>query len=143
MTNLTFSDPRQVLEAYCAAVYAKDIEAFLALYSEDVQVFDMWEKWEYRGLSAWRGMVEDWFTSLGEERVRVELAEMTIGESGDLAYAHAVLTFRGLSAAGEPLRAMNNRLSCVFERRQGAWKIIHEHSSAPIDLETGKVNLQR
>ena len=132
-----------MLDAYCAAVYAKDVEAFLALYADEVQVFDMWEQWEYNGLAAWRGMVEGWFGSLGDERVRVELSEIAIAVSGELAYAHATLTFCGLSAAGEELRAMNNRLSCVFKRTQESWQIIHEHTSAPASLDTGKINLQR
>jgi ketosteroid isomerase-like protein len=62
----------------------------------------------------------------------------------DLAVAHALVTFRGLSAEGDELRAMNNRLTWVLERRSGeAWRIVHEHTSAPADFETAKLILQR
>jgi len=29
----------------------------------------MWETWLYDGRDAWRGMIEGWFSSLGDERV--------------------------------------------------------------------------
>jgi ketosteroid isomerase-like protein len=54
-----------VLRAYAAAVYAKDVDAFAALYAEDVQVFDMWGQWSHRGIEAWRTMAAGWFSSLG------------------------------------------------------------------------------
>jgi ketosteroid isomerase-like protein len=39
---------------------------------------------------------------------------------------------------------MTNRLSWALRRQPtGEWKIVHEHSSAPADFETGKVTLKR
>jgi len=31
-----------VLNAYAAAVLAKDVDAFMALYDDEVSIFDMW-----------------------------------------------------------------------------------------------------
>ena len=53
------------------AVFARDVDAFAALYDQDVHVFDMWGGWSLRGIAAWRRMAEGWFGSLGDERVRV------------------------------------------------------------------------
>jgi uncharacterized protein (TIGR02246 family) len=133
-----------VLEAYRAAVLAKDVDAFVALYDEDVCVFDMWGRWSYEGLAAWREMVADWFGSLGSERVALDMSDVRTVVTDDLAVTHALVTFRGLSAEGDELRAMNNRLTWVLERRSGeAWRIVHEHTSAPADFETAKLILQR
>ncbi len=64
--------------------------------------------------------------------------------SGDVAAASAFVTFKGLSADGEELCAMNNRLSWVLRKNSAAeWKVVHEHTSAPIDFDTAKVILQR
>ena len=38
---------------------------------------------------------------------------------------------------------MQNRLTWVLKQKDGAWKIVHEHTSAPVDFETAKVILQR
>ena len=62
--------------------------------------------------------------------------------AGDLAFAHALVTYTGLSAEGKALRAMTNRISWVLRRSGGAWRVIHEHSSAPVDFETQKAILQ-
>jgi len=51
-------------------------------------------------------------------------------------------TFRGLTAEGEELRSMNNRLTWILRRDGHAWKITHEHTSAPAGDE-GKVGLRR
>jgi uncharacterized protein (TIGR02246 family) len=133
-----------VLEAYRAAVHAKDVDAFVALYDEDVCVFDMWGRWSYDGADAWRGMVVEWFGSLGSGRVEVEFQDVQTIVGDGVAVAHALLTFKGLSAEGEELRAMNNRLTWALRKTgNGAWKVVHEHTSAPADFETARVILQR
>jgi uncharacterized protein (TIGR02246 family) len=134
----------ELLTGYRAAVHAKDVDAFVALYDENVQVFDMWGRWSYAGADEWRKMAAEWFGSLGTEQVAVELHDVhaTVGE--DVAAAHAIVTFKGLSADGEELRAMDNRLTWVARKtREGGWKVIHEHTSAPADFETSKVILHR
>jgi ketosteroid isomerase-like protein len=134
----------EVLEAYAAAVHAKDVDAFVALYDEEARIFDMWGRWSYDDARVWRGMVEEWFGSLGSEQVVVELHDVRTAEGGGVAVAHAFVTFRAVSAEGEELRAMHNRLTWGLRRTaEGAWKIVHEHTSAPVDFETAKVMLER
>lgn len=60
-----------VLDAYAAAVLAKDADALVGLYANDVRVFDLWGQWAYDGATAWRRPVEEWFGSLGDERIVV------------------------------------------------------------------------
>ena len=133
----------EVLEGYAAAVRAKDVDAFVGLYSDDVRPFDLWSVWSYDGKAALREMVAEWFGSLGTDVVAVEFDEVR-SEAGDgVASVSAFTTFRGLSADGEELRSMNNRLTWVLRREDdGSWKIVHEHTSAPAGDE-GKVQLRR
>jgi uncharacterized protein (TIGR02246 family) len=134
----------QVLEGYVAAVRAKDVDGFVALYADDVRVFDMWGRWSYDGADAWRGMAEEWFGSLGEEQVAVEFDDVQTVVGDEVAGVHAFVTYKGLSAEGAELRAMNNRLTWALQKTAAdGWKIVHEHSSAPTDFDTGKVLLKR
>lgn len=133
----------RVLDAYKAAVLAKDVDAFVALYDEDVRVFDMWSEWSHNGTRAWREVVMNWFGSLGTERVSVDVSDVQIIGAHDVAVVHAFVTYRGLSAEGEVLRAMHNRLTLALEQHGGTWRIVHEHTSAPVNSETSKVMLQR
>ena len=140
---MTQTDPKEVLDAYKAAVYAKDVDAFMALYDQDVRIFDLWGEWVYDGPEAWRGMATGWFSSVGTDTVVVEMDDVKIIHSGDIAITHAFVTYKGVSAEGKDLRAMQSRHTWVFKQKDGAWKIVHEHSSAPVDRESSKVILQR
>lgn len=131
------------LAGYRAAVLAKDVDAFCALYDTDSHVFNMWGRWQHQGLAAWRAITEGWFGSLGEERVVVEFSDVHAEQAGDLAFGHAFTRFSAEAADGTPLRSLDNRLTLVMRRRDGAWKIVHQHTSAPIEHGTAKAMLRR
>jgi uncharacterized protein (TIGR02246 family) len=132
-----------VLEAYRDAVHAKDVDAFVAIFGDDVRVFDMWGTWSHDGIAAWREMAVGWFRSLDDELVRVEFDDVESIVGDDAAVLSAFVTFAGLSADGEELRSLNNRLTWGLRKTDGTWKVVHEHTSAPVDMATGKVTLKR
>lgn len=133
-----------LFERYAAAAQEKDVDGFLSLYDDDVRSFDMWGRWSYDGIGEYRAMVEEWFGGLGDERVAVEFDDVREVVGDDVAAASAYVTFRGLSADGTELRSMNNRITWALRRDPGgAWKVAHEHTSAPIDPATAKVVLKR
>lgn len=134
---------KEVFDGYKSAVFEKDAEAFLSHYTEDIHIFDLWEKWSYEGIDAWRGMVTGWFGSLGDEKVVVDFDGVQINGSDDLVIAHAYITYKALSVDGQELRSMNNRLTLALKRTKSGWKIFHQHSSAPIDGDTLKVMFKR
>ncbi|MBC7990165.1 MAG: nuclear transport factor 2 family protein [Luteimonas sp.] len=133
----------QVLESYKAAVRAKNVDAFLAIYDDDVHVFDMWSTWSLRGIEAWRAMAVGWFSSLGTEHVVVSADEAQTTEIGQLLVGHAILTYTAMSAEGKELRSLDNRVTMALRRTGSAWKIFHEHTSAPIDHRSTKAMLRR
>jgi uncharacterized protein (TIGR02246 family) len=133
----------EILEAYVAAVRAKDVEAFLSLYADDVRTFDLWSVWTYDGKPALRGLVEEWFGSPDTSpQVAVEFDEVRSEVGDGVAAVSAFTTFRGLDADGNEERSMNNRLTWILRREGEGWKIVHEHTSAPAG-EGGKVSLRR
>jgi ketosteroid isomerase-like protein len=140
----SLSDPvRNALHQYAKAVHEKDVAAFIALYDDDLHVFDMWNNWELRGIDAWRRMAEGWFGSLGTERVVVTAEDLVATASADFALGHATLTFTALSVEDKPLRSLDNRVTLAMRRTDGVWKIFHEHTSAPIKHDTLKGIIQR
>ena len=138
------SDPvHQALARYSAAAYEKDVDAFVSLYSDELHVFDMWNSWELRGIDAWRAMAAGWFSSLGEERVVVKARDVVATVSGELAMGHATLSYTAISADGQELRSLDNRITLAMRRAGNAWKIFHEHTSGPIDHKTMKGVIKR
>ena len=133
----------EMLTAYAAAVRAKDVDAYVGLYADDVRNFDLWAEWSYDGKDALRGMVADWFGSLpDDEVVAVKFDDVRTQTGTDVAALSAFTTFAAESPDGTELRSMNNRLTWVLRKEAGSWKIAHEHTSAPAGDE-GKVQLRR
>lgn len=132
-----------LFEQYTRAVRAKDAASFLALYDPDVRVFDLWDRWSYDGVEARRGSIEQWLGSLGDETVEVRFDEVRVTSDGDLAVAHAFTTFTAYAGDGTALRSMQNRLSWGLQRSGEDWRIVHEHTSAPISGNTLRASLTR
>jgi uncharacterized protein (TIGR02246 family) len=134
----------ELLNAYANAVRAKDVDAFVGLYADDVRNFDLWNEWSYDGKDALRGMVAEWFGSLpDDEVVSVRFDDVRTQSGSDVAAVSAFTTFAAVGSDGTELRSMNNRLTWVLRKdADGAWKIAHEHTSAPAGDE-GKVQLRR
>jgi ketosteroid isomerase-like protein len=133
----------RALDTYKSAVLAKNAETFMHLYDPEVRVFDCWGEWSYEGAAAWRIAVEGWFASLMSESVRVAFEDVRIiGEKG-FASMSAIVTYAAVSAQGQELRVMQNRISWVFRSSGHVLRIVHEHTSAPVGFEDAKAILRR
>jgi ketosteroid isomerase-like protein len=133
----------QIFDKYKGAVFGKDSAAFIRLYDPKVRVFDAWGVWSYEGAAAWQLAVEAWFISLGTERVKVRFDDVQRLGSADFATVSAIATYASVSATGEPLRAMQNRLSWALKSSGHVLRIVHEHTSVPVGFEDMKAILQR
>ena len=122
-----------MIEQYVAAVRAKDAAAFADLYTEDARNFDMWAPGLNEGRDAIRTMAEGWFGGVGTDEIRVEFQDVQEVRGDDVAVVNAFIRFSGVSAEGEELRSMVNRITWGLRRTPDGWKIAHEHTSAPLD----------
>lgn len=132
---------QDVLENYKIAIYEKDVEKFLSIYSPELHIFDCWGNWENKGISEWRGSVVEWFNGLNEDGVllKVDFSDLVVEENSFLAFVHGAVTFAAYQEdSGEKLRQMTNRFTYGLKKVNEAWVIAHEHSSLPINMETGK-----
>jgi len=131
---MSATDPRllQICENYTRAVLEKSVDRFLGLYHPTVRVFDTWGTWSCEGEPARRKVVEQWFGSLGEERVAVTFDRIQTTATNDLASLTARVVYAAISPSGAELRSMQNRLTWVLKPDGDAWIIIHEHTSVPL-----------
>ena len=132
---------QDVLEIYKRAVYESDVEKFLSIYSPDVHIYDCWGKWESKGISLWKDSVIEWFTGVKEDKylLKVDFHDVTIEENTNVAFVHCAVTFSAFKENREEiLRQMTNRFTFGLKKVNDSWLITHEHSSLPIDMETGK-----
>ena len=115
----------------------------MRLYDPGVRVFDAWGVWFYEGAAAWQVAVEGWFTSLGTESVRVTFDDVRTSEGRDVVVISAIASYAALSAQGEVLRTMQNRLTWALRTIGHVPRIVHEHTSAPLGFDDSKGILQR
>ena len=136
-------EPEELIQIYKTAVLQKDLEAYASIFDEEVYVFDTWQQWSYVGLPAWMEMARAWFNSLGTDHDSVTFDDINIENTGDVVLITAIMKFTAVTEEGEELRFLQNRLTWVARKKEGTWKIIHQHTSSPVDFETMQVILTR
>ncbi|MHC8516167.1 YybH family protein [Sporosarcina sp. ITBMC105] len=140
MTN-GFLKVLDVLENYKTAVYEKDVGKFLSMYAPEVHIYDCWENWESKGISSWEENVLKWFNGLSDDGVllKAEFNEIVVEEDSYLAIVRCAINYAAYQEeSGEKLRQLTNRFTFGLKKVNESWVIAHEHSSLPINTETGK-----
>lgn len=102
------------------------------LYHEETIIFDMWDQGYIANSSEWTKIITDWLGSLGDEKVKVEFEMINIHQSDNIGFASALIQFQAISGEGLILRSMKNRITLGFKKFEEGWKVIHQHTSAPI-----------
>lgn len=125
-----------VLTRYARAARDKDVDAFVALYTDDVRVFDAWDRWSYEGSVAWRAAVSGWFRSVGDDQIVVTVSDLRADVAGGVAFGHALVRHASVADDGRELHAILNRHTWGLTCLGGTWKIRHEHSSVPVSFAT-------
>ncbi|MDM5329031.1 nuclear transport factor 2 family protein [Neobacillus sp. CF12] len=135
-----FFKVQDILENYKTAIHEKDVEKFISMYAPEMHIYDCWGNWESKGISSWKENVVDWFNGLSEDDVllKVDFNDLAVEENLNLAFIHCAVTFAAHQVeSGEKLRQMTNRFTFGLKKVNESWVITHEHSSLPINMETG------
>ncbi len=122
----------EFFEIYQTAAWQKDTTAMINLYDKQAIIFDMWDQGHYSNILEWNNLIINWLGSLGEEKVKVEFEMVKIHHSGNIGFASALIQFKAISSEGIVLRSMKNRITLGFSKFENGWKVIHQHTSAPI-----------
>jgi ketosteroid isomerase-like protein len=125
--------PQDYFTIYKQSAWDKDTESMIALYHDNVVIFDMWNQGHQTGLTEWSTVIKDWLGSLGEEKVNVIFDMIEIHEDNDVGFGSALITYQAISNSNTIVRSMKNRVSLGFIKQKGEWKVIHQHTSAPIN----------
>jgi uncharacterized protein (TIGR02246 family) len=131
---------RAGLEARAAAVRAKDVEALLAWYAPEVVTFDLVPPISNRGAGAVRERVAAWFSSF-RTPIEYEVREVTVFVAGDVALDHHLTHVRGTGVSGAEID-MWFRETVGYRKVAGRWRVVHQHSSVPVDMATGRPVLE-
>ncbi|MEU4671269.1 nuclear transport factor 2 family protein [Amycolatopsis sp. NPDC023774] len=123
---------RNLLAERTAAMSAKDPARLVAGYAPQAVKFDLAPPLRTTGASA-----EDltkWFATF-DSPVTYEYTDVEVTESGDLAFTTALAKMSAVPVGMSEPFTLWFRSTLVFRRVEGAWRIVHEHSSTPFHMD--------
>lgn len=125
---------RAVLDARRAAVAAKQARTSVQSYAHDVVLFDFPPPLAQPTSAAIDpARAQQWFDTW-EGPIETELSELVIKANGDLAFAFGLLHMSGRRTDGSEGDFWSRTTICL-ERRDGRWRILHEHNSFPMLMD--------
>lgn len=128
---------RQLHQEFERAIAAKDLDRILAQYADDLVAFDAVGPLQFKGVADYRAHWQRCFEFCQGEGF-FETHELHVEVGGELAYSRMLNHCGGPNAEGQ-MQSAWMRGSRVWARRDGDWKVIHEHFSMPFDMQTGQV----
>ena len=133
------AEVRQLLDVWAKAFQARDVNAIAALYAPDVVAYDVVPPLQYVGWDAYR---KDYEEVLAQYKgpLEVEFRDVHISVQGDLAFEWYLARIGGTLANGEK-SSIWMRVTSAFRKSNGKWLDIHDHTSVPADMATGKAKL--
>jgi ketosteroid isomerase-like protein len=132
----TQSEVTALLDRQADAMRAKSIDQLMSLYSPDVVYFDTVPPLQYTGSAALRERFLRWFDGW-QDRFEMEIRDVHVSASGDIAVAHRFSRARGILKDGQKAESWVRATSC-FQRSNHTWLITHEHVSWPVDVKSGR-----
>ena len=124
----------ELLDAFAAALRAKDARAAIACYAQDVVAYDLAPPLRV-GDDAMHApdLLQQWFDTWSSPIVS-EGHDLQIAVGGDVAYAHGLRHMTGTKRDGDKVDLWF-RATAGFRRERGQWKITHVHNSVPFAMD--------
>jgi ketosteroid isomerase-like protein len=132
---------RALMERFVAAFEEGDVDGIMKNYlpGEDLVVFDVVPRKEYRGADVYRA---DWVEMLSHfsGKPKITITDLGITADGDLGFSHSFMRVTGTDKQGRPVDRPV-RVTDGYRKIGGQWLIALEHVSVPVDIVTGKAVL--
>ena len=131
---------RASVGSWVKAVVARDIEAIMSHYAPDVVSFDAILALQFKGRDAYRRHWEACLDMCAGE-MAFDVHELAVATDRDVAFCHYLLTCGAINEQGEKQVGWMRATVC-YRAIGDRWLIVHEHFSAPFDMESGKALLE-
>jgi len=133
---------RSRVETLVNAIRAMDLQALMPSYAADIVSFDIEPPLQHIGREAKR---KNWMKVFAAYRppLGYDVRELTITAGDDVAFARSLARMSGTLKSGIET-AYWVRWTACFRKIDGAWRIVHDQVSVPLEIESGRalLNLQ-
>ena len=121
---------RQMITDWSAAARRRDYDGVMAHHAPDILMFDVPPPFQSEGLEAYRRTWNLFFGSMADPPT-FDFSDVRVTVGADVAFATA--HGRCLSLEHSEVTELHFRLTMCFQKRDGAWAIVHEHHSLPAE----------
>ena len=140
-TNANETQIRELYNRWAKAFHAHDVDAIMSIYApgDALIAYDIVPPLQYLGNAAYR---KDYETLLAQYDgpIEIEYRDLRIVAGDDVAFIHALERISGTLRGGQKSDIWI-RATSGLRKIKGKWLIVHDHISAPVDLESGKAVL--
>lgn len=130
---------RALIEQRTPAVAAKDAAALTRHHAAGLVLFDLVGALRRTGGGAQGQRVAEWLSSY-RGPIGYQIRDLDVSVSGDLAFCHHLYRVSGTLTDGTRV-GMWARSTVCLRRAGDDWAIVHEHTSVPMDADTGAAAL--
>ena len=136
------ADIKEVEDRFMTAFRAKDVNAIMELCvpDESLVVFDVTPPLQRTGAQAYRKDWEEAFSRF-EGPLQAEITDEDVTAGGDVAYVSSIHYVIGTMKGGKKVD-YTVRVTDGLKKINGKWLIAHTHVSFPIDMRTGKADIE-
>jgi ketosteroid isomerase-like protein len=102
---------------------------------KDIDFYDFVPPLQYKGAAAVRGDLDNFFSNAKD--VKGNFVELTVVTDGKMGVAYSIQHFTWKGKDDKPIEA-TVRVTDVYHKVGGQWKVFHSHVSVPVDPKTGQ-----
>ncbi|MFK8331304.1 YybH family protein [Pseudomonas sp. BJa5] len=136
MSSAAEHEIRQLIEQWIPTVRSRDVDAITAPYADNIRAFDAVKALQFQGKAAYRAHWQACMEHCPGEMV-FEVEQLQIQATPELAIAHWLNRCGPATPEGGEDQSCYMRVTVGYQRIGGQWQVIHEHWSAPFDMESG------
>lgn len=129
---------RSVLDSWAQASRDKNVDGIISHYANDIVAFDAIGPLRFVGREAYKAHWAFCMTMCPGPTL-YEIHQPTILLSGEMAVAYYLFHCGGTNEQGV-MESSWMRVTQCLQKFGGQWLIVHEHFSAPFDMESGKAS---
>ncbi|KAA8883017.1 DUF4440 domain-containing protein [Nocardia colli] len=138
MTPTTTPDEAEIrglIDRWVEAFRQRDVDAAMAIHAVDTVSFDIAPPLRYVGTETYRKPWEETFANFSGP-IYFEIRELDITLGTDIAFSRSLNHMMGTMVDGQDADIWLRWTAC-FQKRDGQWLIVHDHTSVPTDFADG------
>ena len=123
------------METVSEGVRDRDMEAILSAYADDAVIYDVRDHL----MEDKEGLRRSWAECFDSStRFEYKIKDFKLEIDDNVAFSFCLSHCLGLTNEGQNIDLWL-RVSTCYAKRNGKWRVVHEHVSVPGDFSTGKI----